>query len=116
MRLATTLLLSSLSASHLAVAFNSHSTRNRHGFRSISLRQHHEPRAIFDICAYLDVDLLGEQSILGLSLGEVGHIDLCLCLSALPVYLATNVKVLAIIDILGLDVVSSLIEALVRLS
>jgi hypothetical protein len=105
MHLATTLLLSTLPALHFASAHN-----------PTTGSLHHRPRALLDVCAYLDVDLLPDASILGLSIGGLVHIDVCLCLSALPLYLSTttNIELVALIDVLGIDRVTALLKSLVR--
>jgi hypothetical protein len=39
--------------------------------------------------------------------------DLCLCLSALPLFLETNLVAVAAVDVLGLGPVTAVVEALV---
>jgi hypothetical protein len=80
-----------------------------------SSRNDHQPRALLDVCAYIDADLLSQQSILDIPLSALLDVDICLCLSALPLYLETNVKVSTLIDLLGLTDVSALLQAVVSL-
>ena len=115
MRLATTLLLVTLTALHFASARKSQGRLKQHRSlsQSKSSRRDHQPRALLDVCASVDADLLSGQSILGIPLDGLLDTDICLCLSTLPLYLETNVKVSTLIDLLGLAEVSAFLNALV---
>jgi hypothetical protein len=120
MRLATTLLLVTLTALHFASARKSQGRLKQHRSlnpnpvsQSKSSRHYHQPRALLDVCASIDADLLSGQSILGIPLDGLLDTDICLCLSALPLYLETNVKVSTLIDLLGLTDVSAFFKVLV---
>ena len=68
----------------------------------IALRQHHEPRALLDTCAFLDANVLGLLDL-----------KVCLCLSALPLALESNVELSGLVNLLGLQNASNLLASLV---
>jgi hypothetical protein len=120
MRPAPTLLLVALSALHFAAALKARGNSKQHHKMNMnrvaqakSSRADHQPRALLDVCAYIDADLLSQQSILDIPLSALLDADICLCLSALPLYLETNVKISTLIDLLGLTDVSALLQAVV---
>ena len=118
MRLTHTFICASLSFLQLTSALHSHALRHkpRQNPVSIARRQYHAPRALLDVCAYLDLDLGIELDLLGIDLNNPLHIQLCLCLSALPLYLdiTTDVSLLTAIDILGKDEVLIRLRSIVR--
>ena len=121
MRLSSTLLTLTLSFLHLTSALHTHSLRRKHTHSpdSITARQHHAPRSLIDICAYLNLNLADELSddiLQLLQLGTFLHIDTCICISALPLYLevTTDVTLRTMINILGISEVSNVLESLVR--
>ncbi|THH16066.1 hypothetical protein EW146_g4521 [Bondarzewia mesenterica] len=79
-----------------------------------ALRQHYEPRALLDVCAYIDADTLAHAGLVGIPANVLANLDLCLCLSALPLFLQTNANVKALVDILGNTAVDALLTALVN--
>lgn len=70
----------------------------------VALRQHHEARELLDVCANIDADVLP----------PLLKLDICLCLSALPLALETNIQLSSLVKLLGLDVVTKLLTDLVR--
>ncbi|THH13232.1 hypothetical protein EW146_g6958 [Bondarzewia mesenterica] len=76
-----------------------------------ALRQHYEPRALLDVCAYIDADALAHAGLVGIPANVLANLDLCLCLSALPLVLQTNANVKALVDI-GNTAVDALLTAL----
>jgi hypothetical protein len=118
MRLTHTFICASLSFLQLTSALHSHALRHkpRQNPVSIARRQYHAPRALLDVCAYLDLDLGIELDLLGIDLNNPLHIQLCLCLSALPLYLdiTTDVSLLTAIGILGKDEVLVRLRSIVR--
>jgi CPL1-like protein len=85
----------------------------------LSSRQHRVPCSILDLCINVNVDLLANASQHGpasdpLDLGS--NIHLCLCLKDLDIFLDTNVDIKALIGILGKNIVSALITALINTS
>jgi hypothetical protein len=80
--------------------------------RLLSSRQHVSPRALVDVCASLDIKALASIGSLASSLLGV---DICLCLSAFPLKLSTNVGSRALLDLLGgQDVVETKLKALIN--
>jgi len=72
-----------------------------------ALRQYQQ-RALLDICANVNADL----ALLGLVFGKI---DLCLCVSALPVFITTNLVAKAAVLLAGDAAVTAALTALVRL-
>ncbi|KII84764.1 hypothetical protein PLICRDRAFT_45568 [Plicaturopsis crispa FD-325 SS-3] len=64
-------------------------------------------RALLDVCANVDVDL----NVLGIVFGKI---DVCLCLSAIPTFLETNVVAIAAVDLLGIADVTAALTALIN--
>ena len=83
MRGFTSLLVFILSFISLVVSGPLHSTTYSSRLTS---RQFHYPRALVDVCAHVD---LARIEVLGLNLGNLG--DICLCLSAFPLHLDMGV-------------------------
>lgn len=106
MRVVTTLFLSAfcLVASARSLHSRTDAVTNKHALAS---RQHREPRALLDTCIYLNTNL-----IVGV---PTTHIQVCLCLSGLDVYLQSDATIMLISDVLGEDVVRARLLALVRL-
>ncbi|KAN0135198.1 hypothetical protein V8E53_007089 [Lactarius tabidus] len=69
-------------------------------------------REVNDVCAPVNVDLQA-PNLLGNLLGASGVIDVCLCLSALPLFLETNVVALLAVDILGTQAITDLLTSLI---
>ncbi|KAF8192972.1 hypothetical protein BJ912DRAFT_251831 [Pholiota molesta] len=101
-------------------------SRRAHGHSSppyaLTSRQHHVARDLLDICINADLNLgvdvsqiLDLGSLLGpTDLGTTVH--LCLCLKDLNIYLETNDDIQALVTLLGKNVVSALITALIDTS
>ncbi|TFY64336.1 hypothetical protein EVG20_g5973 [Dentipellis fragilis] len=70
-----------------------------------------DTRALVDVCASVDADL--KVDLLGIVI-VVGHLDVCLCLSALPLFIETNVVAVAAVALVGEGVVSAAITALIN--
>ncbi|OSX62115.1 hypothetical protein POSPLADRAFT_1143561 [Postia placenta MAD-698-R-SB12] len=69
-----------------------------------ALHQRHAPRALLDVCAYIDLDVLEDLGIdLGIPLGAILDLDVCLCLSLFPLVLETDVQLAALIPLLGIN-------------
>ncbi|KZT57972.1 hypothetical protein CALCODRAFT_517057 [Calocera cornea HHB12733] len=78
---------------------------------------------LLDVCAHVQLNLLAELGIitdlldllsLGLPLGITGEVDVCLCLSALPLFLTANVDAAAAVSIAGDNAVSAVLEAAIN--
>ncbi|KAF8495935.1 hypothetical protein F5888DRAFT_509998 [Russula emetica] len=65
-----------------------------------------------DVCVTLNADLVVPNLLNTLT--AVGAIDACICLSALPVFLETNVVAALAVTIAGKDVVSGILTALIN--
>ncbi|ETW75157.1 hypothetical protein HETIRDRAFT_56778, partial [Heterobasidion irregulare TC 32-1] len=76
------------------------------------LRQHHKSRALLDVCAYIDADTLAQTNIIGIPADILADLDLCLCLSALPLALKTNANLKVLTDLLGNTVVDAFLSAI----
>lgn len=81
----------------------------------LTSRQYHAPRALLDVCVYLDVDVLAGLNLLGIPLDAALGTDICLCLSALPVLLKTNIHLGALVSAFGTDIVTTELNAIVSL-
>lgn len=85
--------------------------------RPSALRHHHQPRALIDVCAYIDADLvINKLGVLGLLpnvASAVANLDLCLCASAFPLNIQDYTSLSALASILGDDTVTALLTALV---
>jgi len=97
----------------LAVAgpFNPTTPSSRFAKGPLSSRQFQYPRALFDVCS--DIDLGSAlESVIGVNLGNLG--DICLCLSGFPLDLDlyTNLQVPA--SLLGGTTLNSLLQSLVK--
>jgi len=68
-------------------------------------------RQILDLCAFVDTELTA--NVLGVT-KDFGAIDLCLCVSALPVFLTTNLVAIAAVEALGAVDVIALLTALIN--
>lgn len=81
---------------------------------ALATRQHHEPRALLDVCAYIDTDSLLGGLLLGIPLHELLGLKLCLCLSALPLDLEANAKLRLLGEKYGSSAVNAALALLVR--
>ncbi|KAI0266387.1 hypothetical protein BC834DRAFT_126187 [Gloeopeniophorella convolvens] len=79
-----------------------------------TLRQHAEPRALLDICISLDADVFANVDPLGIPASAFVGLDLCLCLSALPLAITTSLDLQTIAKVYGEDLLSSVLEALIN--
>jgi hypothetical protein len=70
-----------------------------------ALQQHHQ-RSLVDVCANVDADL----KVLGI---VVGHLDLCLCVSAIAGLLTSNPIIKIAVDLFGDVAVTAALTALV---
>ncbi|TFY71252.1 hypothetical protein EVG20_g1755 [Dentipellis fragilis] len=77
---------------------------------SRELHQFRQRGPLLDVCADLDAGLLIN---LGFPAEVAAKLDLCLCLSAFPLQLNVDLGLGAVIDLLGLNVVSALLEGIV---
>ncbi|GJE89458.1 hypothetical protein PsYK624_055590 [Phanerochaete sordida] len=68
-------------------------------------------RTTTDVCANIDADL--SVDVFGIAI-TVGLIDVCLCLSAIPVFIKTNVVAIAGITLVGEAAVEANLEAMVN--
>ncbi|KAH9051576.1 hypothetical protein EDB83DRAFT_2521972 [Lactarius deliciosus] len=87
------------------------------GARAASL-QSREPAAhpldardLLDVCASVNAELV-VPDLLGV-LTAVGVVDVCLCLSALPLFLETNIAALLAVNIAGEQVVTDILTNLI---
>ncbi|KAI0290225.1 hypothetical protein BC826DRAFT_1106580 [Russula brevipes] len=68
-------------------------------------------RQLLDVCANIKTDL-AVPDLLGV-LKAVGVVDVCLCLSALPLFLQTNVVAILAVTVAGQDVTSRILADLI---
>jgi hypothetical protein len=69
---------------------------------------------LLDVCASLSVHAIaGNSEILGIPLGEILGLDLCLCLSALPLKLGLSAQLDALINKYGGPLINAVVEILV---
>lgn len=61
-----------------------------------------EQRALLDVCASVAGQLNIRLPILGLV--SLGHVDICLCVGALPLYVRTDIVGRALVKLLGSEV------------
>lgn len=80
----------------------------------VASRQHHQHRALLDVCAYINTEDLLFGDILGIPLEDLLDLKLCLCLSALPLELTLDLKLKALTNKYGKSLVDAVISALVR--
>lgn len=80
----------------------------------IAARQHHAPRALLDVCAYIGADIGLGIDLLGIDLNDLLDLQICLCLSALPLTLDANAQVKVLGDKYGMDLVNVVLRLLVR--
>ncbi|KZT02870.1 uncharacterized protein LAESUDRAFT_705569 [Laetiporus sulphureus 93-53] len=77
----------------------------------VSLRQHHEPRAVVDVCANIDANVLSDLNLLTVPLSALVGLDVCLCLSMLPLALTTDVQLETLVPLLGINNLTALLTA-----
>ncbi|KAI0041585.1 hypothetical protein FA95DRAFT_1501257 [Auriscalpium vulgare] len=82
--------------------------------RSRPLRQHVEPRALLDVCLFLDADALVNSGLLGIPAQILAGLDICLCLSALPLAIQANVNLRLLAAILGDTELLAILTALIN--
>jgi len=68
-----------------------------------------QKRTFVDVCAAVDADL----KVLGL---VIAHIDVCLCIGALPAFIQANANVKSAVSIFGSTLVSEALKALINLN
>ncbi|KAI0794975.1 hypothetical protein C8Q75DRAFT_803815 [Abortiporus biennis] len=73
----------------------------------VTLHQYHMPRAVLDVCVFIDVQGLH-------ILGVIVDLNICLCLSALSVALESNVQLAALVNLFGKDAVLAELTALIN--
>ncbi|KAI0055962.1 hypothetical protein BV25DRAFT_1814940 [Artomyces pyxidatus] len=83
--------------------------------RGRPLRQHVEPRALLDVCVNLDADILAKSGII-IPLDLLGALDICLCLSALPLALTTDIRLKLLALIPGNSELLAILTALINTS
>ncbi|KZO97232.1 hypothetical protein CALVIDRAFT_80187 [Calocera viscosa TUFC12733] len=80
---------------------------------------------LLDVCASIELNIFAELGLitdlldllnLGLPIGITGEIDVCLCLSALPLFLTANVDAAAAVSIAGDNAVTAVLEAINSIS
>jgi len=83
---------------------------------TVSLHQYHAPRALLDVCANINLNVLENLhlDLLGLPLGALVDLDICLCLSLFPLILTTDVQLEALIPLLGIDKLTTLLTAAIN--
>ncbi|KAH9051506.1 hypothetical protein EDB87DRAFT_1694447 [Lactarius vividus] len=69
-----------------------------------------DARELLDVCASVNADLVVPDVLNVLT--AVGALDICLCLSALPLFLETNIVALLAVDIAGEKVVTDILANL----
>ncbi|KDQ53840.1 hypothetical protein JAAARDRAFT_136302 [Jaapia argillacea MUCL 33604] len=72
--------------------------------------------SLLDICAYIDGDVIGSLSILGINLNALVDLQICLCLSALPLALESNIQIQSLVQTYGASVVSDILVDLIHSS
>ena len=88
---------------------------------SRALKQHHVLRSSEDTCGHLDGNALQLAAIdIGLELtadilGILLGLDICICISLLPLQVDVGLGLDALIPLLGLDNINVLLEAAVRI-
>ncbi|KAJ3541449.1 hypothetical protein NM688_g6080 [Phlebia brevispora] len=80
----------------------------------IASRQHHERRNLLDVCAYIDTPDILSGDILGIPLSDILDLDLCLCLSAFPLVLYTDLKLKLLTDEFGVPLVDAALQLLIN--
>lgn len=95
-----------------------------HGSKTVpasrALRQHHVLRSSEDTCGHLDGNALQLAAVhLGLELtadilGILLGLDICICISLLPLQVDVGLGLDALIPLLGIGNVNALLEAAVR--
>ncbi|EKM53240.1 uncharacterized protein PHACADRAFT_259454 [Phanerochaete carnosa HHB-10118-sp] len=81
---------------------------------ALTLRQHHERRALLDVCVYLDADIGLGGSLLGIPLSELVDLNICLCLSALPLDLSANAQLKVLGDKYGSALINAVLSLLIN--
>ena len=67
-----------------------------------------------DVCANINTDtILGNSEILGIPLKDILGIDICLCISALPLEIGVSVQIDALMNKYGVPLVNAVLEILV---
>lgn len=81
----------------------------------VVLHQHHAPRALLDVCAHIDLDVLENLhlDLFGLPWSALLDLDICLCLSLLPLVLTTDVQLEALVPLIGINNLTSILTAAV---
>ncbi len=82
---------------------------------ALTSRQYHVPRALLDVCVYLDTGALAHLNVLGIPIGTLLDLDVCLCASALPVLLSTNVELKVLAKLLGTTALEAELKLLVSI-
>ncbi|KAI0783349.1 hypothetical protein C8Q75DRAFT_810935 [Abortiporus biennis] len=79
--------------------------------RALTERTSLTERALVDICAEVDAAL--SVDVLGIAVA-VGLLDVCLCISALPLFIETNAVAIAAVNLVGVASVTAEITALIN--
>jgi len=69
--------------------------------------------ALVDVCANIDADL--KVDVLGIAV-VVGILDVCLCLSAVPLFISSNLVAAAAVDLVGVSAVEAELNSLINSS
>ncbi|KAH8103380.1 hypothetical protein BXZ70DRAFT_1005804 [Cristinia sonorae] len=71
----------------------------------IASRQFHQKRELLDVCAFIDANVLGLLDL-----------KVCLCLSALPLALESNIQLKGLVNLLGTAAVTEILTELLNLA
>lgn len=78
-------------------------SRTSHDHPVIAHRQHHPKRAsLIDVCAPIDISLLSKISAAGmLETSASAEVHICICVSAVSIFVKTDVRVKGFVDRVG---------------
>ena len=96
-------ILSAISIFPVVARMNQLVSRTTHDHPAIARRQHHPTRAsLVDICAPIDVSLLAKISAAGILDATASvEVHICICISLVPVFVKTDVRVKGFVDHVG---------------
>ncbi|KAF9788432.1 hypothetical protein BJ322DRAFT_1048806 [Thelephora terrestris] len=97
------LFLLALSISPVVARMNQLVSRTSHDHPAIARRQHHPTRAsLIDICASIDASFLSRISAAGILEASASvEAHLCICISAVPVFVKADVRAKGFVDHVG---------------
>ncbi|KAH8103394.1 hypothetical protein BXZ70DRAFT_727352 [Cristinia sonorae] len=85
-----------------------------HGYDIVKSRQAKVHRDLLDVCVGLDADLTLADILRDGNPLVAGHLNVCLCVSAIPDFIKTNAAAKLAVNLLGVAKVTALIEALIN--